>query len=159
MYFFSQAYSRACQLTTTLLFHGANTYKLFNGVGCFRLLSLVHIRKYVFLCNEITIRIPKVHSFLKQCLHDIHFMKTSYPQLKSDEGPCFKNEWNLVRLSLLYVLISVVYLRNYYCLQLTSYPPSSWCTDYGHWTPNEGIYQRYLKTKYVSAVPKFWDWD
>ena len=86
-------------------------------------------------------------------------MKTSYPQLKSDEGPCFKNEWNLVRLSLLYVLISVVYLRNYYCLQLTSYPPSSWCTDYGHWTPNEGIYQRYLKTKYVSAVPKFWDWD
>ena len=108
-------------------------------MGCFRLLSLVHIRKYVFLCNEITIRIPKVHSFLKQCLHDIHFMKTSYPQLKSDEGPCFKNEWNLVRLSLLYVLISVVYL--------------------GHWTPNEGIYQRYLKTKYVSAVPKFWDWD
>ena len=29
---------------------------------------------------------PKVHSFLKQCLHDLHFMKTRYFSKPMDEN-------------------------------------------------------------------------
>ena len=100
-------------------------YDIFKASVCFYLAKM----KSCFTISVQPASVAKVHSFLKRCLHDLHFMKTrsfhqtfpSQPQLTSAERPCFHKMKNTVSkmnrfqcLSYIFTFIIVYYHYHFF---------------------------------------------